>query len=51
MARRTCPSCKQVVEENLKREGNVVIKSCPKCGHVFVSYEKGKGYISTSTNS
>ncbi|BCS93006.1 MULTISPECIES: hypothetical protein [Metallosphaera] len=45
MARRTCPSCKKVVEEHLTREGNVVTKLCPNCGYVFISYEKGKGYI------
>ncbi|AEB95412.1 MAG: hypothetical protein QXR57_04680 [Metallosphaera sp.] len=46
MARRSCPVCKQVVDEKLTREGNVVTKSCPKCGKVFISYEIGKGYLS-----
>ncbi|ABP95006.1 MULTISPECIES: hypothetical protein [Metallosphaera] len=45
MARRTCPSCKQVVEEKLIKEGNVITKSCPNCGYTFISYEKGKGYL------
>ncbi|EZQ11090.1 MULTISPECIES: hypothetical protein [Acidianus] len=44
MARRTCPTCKKVVEEKLEKEGNKVTKSCPECGFIFVSYVKGKGY-------
>lgn len=45
MARRSCPRCNQVVEENLVRDGKMVTKSCPRCGYVFVSYEVGKGYL------
>ncbi|EWG07905.1 MAG: hypothetical protein ASUL_02639 [Candidatus Aramenus sulfurataquae] len=45
MARRYCPVCKKVVEEKLIKEGKRVTKVCPECGHVFISYEIGKGII------
>lgn len=45
MAKHHCPVCKKVVEEKLVKEGDRITKSCPDCGYVFVSYEKGKGYL------
>ncbi|ABP51075.1 conserved hypothetical protein [Pyrobaculum arsenaticum DSM 13514] len=39
MARRHCPNCRKVVDEEVIREGATVIKRCPHCGHVFAKYE------------
>ncbi len=39
MARRHCPNCRKVVDEEVVREGATVIKRCPHCGHVFAKYE------------
>ena len=45
VARKYCPVCKTTVEEKVTREGNVVTKSCPNCGFVFIKYEIGKGVL------
>lgn len=42
MARRFCPVCKRTVDEEVAREGNVVVKRCHACGHVFAKYEVRK---------
>ncbi|MEL9990002.1 MAG: hypothetical protein QXP98_03430 [Thermoproteus sp.] len=39
MARRLCPNCKKAVEEEVVREGPLVIKRCPYCGHIFAKYQ------------
>lgn len=42
MARRYCPVCKKTVDEEIVREGPVVVKRCPQCGYVFARYEVKK---------
>jgi Zn ribbon nucleic-acid-binding protein len=42
VARKMCPRCNKVVEVKVIREGNVVTKSCPDCGFIFIKYEIGK---------
>lgn len=39
MAKRYCPVCKRAVEEEVVRDGALVIKRCPQCGYVFAKYE------------
>ena len=50
MARRYCPVCKKEVEERVTREKDeqgreIVTKSCPECGFVFIKYKIGVGVL------
>lgn len=39
MAKRYCPVCRKSVDEEVVRDGALVVKRCPQCGHVFAKYE------------
>ncbi|MFB6490781.1 MAG: hypothetical protein TU35_005990 [Thermoproteus sp. AZ2] len=39
MARRICPVCKRAVDEEVVRDGALIIKRCPSCGYIFTKYE------------
>ena len=49
MAKRFCPICRKEVEEKVTRETDngkeVVTKSCPECGFVFIKYKVGVGVL------
>ncbi|BCU70338.1 zinc ribbon domain-containing protein [Stygiolobus caldivivus] len=39
MAKRTCPGCGNVVEIKITKDGNMITKSCPRCGYIFIKYQ------------